>query len=111
MLNTNWHLSHTCAIADDQIEPVEAVRSYHNDLQRMKIRPRRELQDDLQPTVTALNYSGSTTAPSSATASAAAARASAVQRKPAAADQPDFSNMTAAEKVEWNLARWRRILD
>lgn len=36
------------AVADDQIEPVEAVRAYHADLQRADIRPLRSLDEDLQ---------------------------------------------------------------
>jgi hypothetical protein len=38
------------AIADGDIEPQEAVRAYHGDLQRQNITPRRRLQDDLQRT-------------------------------------------------------------
>ena len=36
------------AIADDQIEPAEAVRAYHADLARTNTRPARTLEDDLQ---------------------------------------------------------------
>lgn len=90
------------AIADDQIEPAEAVRAYHGELQRLKVQPHRSLAEDLELTPTAISYGGSQTAqpPSDS------------QPKPAthAARDPDFSKMTQAEKVEWNLARWRRIL-
>ncbi len=91
------------AIADDEIEPQEAVRAYHGELQRLKIRPRRSLEEDLQQTETAQSYGGS-----AGTASPARRGA----EKPATpGDEPDFSQMTQAEKVQWNLARWRRILD
>jgi hypothetical protein len=38
------------AIADGHIEPEEAVRAYHGDLQQRKITPHRRLQEDLQRT-------------------------------------------------------------
>ena len=36
------------AIADDEIQPVEAVHAYHGELQQKKIVPLRSLQEDLQ---------------------------------------------------------------
>ncbi len=95
------------ALADDQIEPEEAVRAYHNDLQSLKIRPRRNLEDDLQPTATAQSYGGSAdrVAPESQRSGKD------LQKRVAVAEEPDFSQMTQTEKVQWNLAKWRRILD
>ncbi len=90
-------------IADDQIEPPEAVRAYHAELQRLKIRPHRSLEEDLQQTETAQSYGGSD-------GKAGQKRPGSDKPKPPA-DEPDFSHMTQAEKVQWNLARWRRILD
>ena len=84
-------------VADDQIEPAEAVRAYHGDLQRLGIPPYRSLQDDLQRTDTAAAYSGST---STRPAPVRGSRG----------DDPDFSKMTPAEKAQWNLDRWKRIL-
>ncbi|MCU0961684.1 MAG: hypothetical protein MUF48_16440 [Pirellulaceae bacterium] len=100
-------VSYLRAIADDQIAPDEAVRAYHGDLQRMKIRPQRSLADDLVLTPTVQSYGGTTPVPAS---SSAPARASRPTPGADGADEPDFSAMTPAEKVEWNLARWRRIL-
>jgi hypothetical protein len=40
-------------VADDQIEPAEAVRAYHGDLQRLGVPPHRSLAEDLQRTDTA----------------------------------------------------------
>lgn len=37
-------------LADDEIEPQEAVRAYHADLQRVNIRSQRSLEEDLQLT-------------------------------------------------------------
>ena len=38
------------AVADDEIEPAEAVRAYHGELQRQNIARRRSLEEDLQQT-------------------------------------------------------------
>ena len=92
------------ALAEDQIEPVEAVRAYHNDLKQLQIRPHRSLEEDLQPTATAQSYGGSADDSTESVAHAAATPTT-------APDEPDFSQMTQAEKVQWNLAKWRRILD
>ncbi len=35
------------AIADGQLEPEEAVREYHGELEKLGIKPDRSLQDDL----------------------------------------------------------------
>jgi hypothetical protein len=90
------------AVADDELEPAEAVRAYHGDLQKLGITPRRSLQDDLQRTATASSYSGSTTRRPAPSAGGRNAEIG--------ADEPDFSSMTQAEKVQWNLERWKRIL-
>ncbi|MCY2994093.1 MAG: hypothetical protein NTY19_40380 [Planctomycetota bacterium] len=90
------------AIADDQIGPEEAVRAYHGELQKLGVRPHRALEDDLQGTDTATSYSG-TSKPQPA--SPTTGRKSIVPPT-----EPDFSKMTTAEKVQWNLDRWKRII-
>ncbi len=99
MINNSEHqltfIEHLRALADGQLEPQEAVRSYHAALRRLKIRPYRSLEQDLQPTLRATAYGGAKPA---AAASAAASSA------------PDFSKMTPAEKIAWNRAKWNRIL-
>ncbi len=97
-------------IADDKIMPEEAVRAYHGDLQKLGIRPYRELADDLRQTATVSSYSGKSTASKQVAVTAAK---SSVDRPVAATsfeDEPDFTKMTASEKAQWNLERWRRIL-
>ncbi len=79
-------------IADGQIGAVESVKAYHGDLARLNIRPRRTLESDLQTTETSDNYGGSTKKK--------------LQQKSSA--EPDFSKMSAAEKVQWNLDRLNR---
>ena len=88
------------ALADDQILPEEAVRAYHGDLARKQLRPHRALADDLQRTTTVSSYGGHSSGP------LRNGRASSAGSTPV-----DFSRMTSAEKVQYNLDRWRRILD
>ena len=95
------------AVADDEIGPVEAVRAYHGELAKKKIRPLRSLDADLQQTTGAMSYGGKpaskpTTDQSSTAASGGLATGD--------DEEPDFSKMTAEEKTQWNLARWKRIL-
>lgn len=95
-------VSYLRAIADDQIEPAEAVRAYHGDLQRLGIRPHRSLEEDLQVSATAQSYGGQP--PGSP------AMAKSADQPATSLAEPDFSKMTQAEKVQWNLERWRRVL-
>ncbi len=109
-------------VADDQIEPAEAVRAYHNDLRKLGIQPHRKLDDDMQRTVGASSYSGRADAPtpnarpqtesSAENDKAAAVRAPRVTmstwRTPD--EDPDFNRLTPTEKAKYNLERWKRIL-
>jgi hypothetical protein len=97
-------IQHLRAVADDELEPAEAVKAYHGALQKLGIRPQRELADDLQQTETASSYSGTGKlgGGKSKTANGAASKAS--------PKSPDFSKMSQAEKVQWNLNRWKRIV-
>ncbi len=99
-------VQHLRAVADDQISPEEAVKAYHAALGKLGIRPQRSLADDLQRTGTASAYSG-TTSPARKPRPAPAMSASAPKK---AAGTPDFEKMTPAEKVQWNLDRWKRIV-
>jgi hypothetical protein len=93
------------AVADDHIEPAEAVRAYHADLKRLGVAPHRSLQDDLTRTEAAMSYSGEAKRP---VASSATGKRT---HEPAASNgDPDFSRMTPAEKAQWNLDRWKRII-
>jgi hypothetical protein len=96
------------AVADDQISPEEAVKAYHGALQKLGIKPQRALADDLQQTDTASSYSGTTSVKRPA-AAAKSANTAAPRGRSVPAD-PDFSTMTQAEKVQWNLDRWKRIV-
>ena len=80
------------AVADDEILPVEAVKAYHGELQKLKIAPKRSLEDDLKSMTASDSYSGSST--SAKTGSGSDSR-----------DQ----NSGMSEKVRQNLERLNRI--
>jgi hypothetical protein len=67
-------------------------------LKRLQIRPHRALEEDLKQTTAALSYGG---------IGGPSRPAQTTSRR---AEEPDFSKMTAAEKVQWNLEKWHRIL-
>src|SRR6266576_1101257 len=48
------------AIADGQLKSADAVKAYHADLEKLKIKPTRALKEDLAATSTASAYSGGT---------------------------------------------------
>lgn len=92
------------AIADDQIGPEEAVRAYHADLQRMNLRPQRSLEEDLQKTELVAAYSGT------AKQGAAKSKKAPPQSSAGSTGEPDFSQMSPAEKAQWNIQRWKKII-
>jgi hypothetical protein len=117
-------------IVEGDVTPEEAVRAYHGVLERLKIRPRRSLADDLQLEATAASYGGRSTA--SVPAGMPRAGTGTVQAKhdcgcggPSKHEcscqaektvtrlnpdgTPDFANMTIAEKLAYNKAKRDRI--
>lgn len=101
-------IRHLRAVADGQMKPEEAVRSYHGGLEKNGIKPYRLLRDDLARSDRASAYSGNGDSGSQANP--------AVSPSPAADSHTrsradSFDRMTPAEKVRWNLDRWSRILD
>ena len=123
------------AIADGQAWPMEAVKAYHADLQKLKIKPKRSLEDDLRTTVQSLSYNNSSTvsmtgadksesSDSKTNAALASAQAKkffvrnyfkdSEEKQDATKKQftktPDFSKMTQQEKLQWNLERIRRSM-
>lgn len=116
MINQSEHqltfIKHLRAIADGQLEPAEAVKSYHGALQGLGIRPYRPLDVDLSSTSREANYSGGSSKPRPGTVPArqAAAPSHASNGSSGSNGTPDFASMTPAEKVKWNLKRWDRVL-
>lgn len=120
--NQQVFIQHLRWVADGDITDAgEAVRSYHGTLEKLGIRPYRSLQDDLTPTrrfgsygTSSARVDGGKPVMAAAAAANVAKPASASPGKPArdtaAGASPDFSRMTPAEKVAWNLSRWNRVL-
>jgi hypothetical protein len=90
-------------IADGEITAEEAVRAYHGVLAQLGIAPHRSLEDDLQLQTTVMSY-GTSGTPSSRSAKKHQNHSSKSN------GQPDFAQMTPAEKVAYQKARWDRIL-
>jgi hypothetical protein len=106
-------------IADDLISAEEAVRAYHGVLQKLDIRPQRCLEEDMQLQTNVMSYGGSgktisvptrVAGPQGARSLPAPPSASAPPIQPSKNGEPDFSRMSAAEKIAYNRARWDRIL-
>lgn len=99
-------------VADDEIAPDEAVRAYHSDLQKLKIRPHRPLEEDLQLTQTAHSYAGQSgpTSPGKREPISAAESRVTMSNWRQPPDDPDFSKMSPQEKALYNLERWKRII-
>ncbi len=115
-------------IADGEITAEEAVKAYHGVLQQLGIKPHRSLQDDMVLQTNVMNYGGNgatVSVPPKANGQAPNAeakhRACACQctakkaKEPTAPvkgsnGEPDFTKMTAAQKVAYHRARWDRIL-
>jgi hypothetical protein len=113
-------------IADGKIDPTEAVRAYHGDLQKLGIRPYRPLEEDLVYTQGQQAESGYTQTSSSGRGknrkvTGNAGTGQGLRKRSVPLDlkngesatsehAPDFSKMSPSEKVEWNLKRWERIL-
>lgn len=113
-------------IVDGVISPEEAVKAYHGVLARLNMKPKRSLQDDLQLQTNVMGYSSSSvTVPAgipvandSHDCGCGGSEAKSCQcdtTQPAAPApetstvQPDFANMTTAEKLAYNKARRDRI--
>jgi len=111
-------------VADGEITAEEGVRAYHGVLQRLGIKPHRDLEADMQLQTNVMSYGGAGTTISFPPASQGqkptqpdstqgkCACGCKGTRGPASSCQgnPDFSKMTQAEKVAYQLARWNRIL-
>lgn len=99
-------------IADGEIGAEEAVKAYHGVLQQLKIKPQRTLEEDMTLQTAVMSYGGDKTktisVPTAKQAAPAAKNGKAAE--PSSNGTPDFTKMTAAEKVSWQRARWSRIL-
>ena len=104
-------------IVDGELDPIEAVRAYHAVLEKLGIAPRRSLEDDLVLETGVMSYGGSettislppTAAPDGSTAATpppvVSSDATAVTESP-----PDFSAMTADERLAYHRRRLNSLL-
>lgn len=110
MINSSEHqptfIQHLRWIADGALtDPAEGVRSYHAALEKLNVRPWRALEDDLKATRRESAYGAGGTSGAGGTGGTSTGAAASSN------GSPDFSQMSQAEKIEWNLRRWRRVLD
>lgn len=118
-------------IADGEVGPEEAVKAYHGVLQALKVRPHRDLADDMVLQTGVMSYGGtnkviSVPAPSGNGQAAAAkekacacngcacdgkkAATNGAAKTAASGNGVDFSKMTPAQKVAYQKAKWDRVL-
>lgn len=115
-------------IADGEISAEEAVKAYHGVLQKLGIKPARDLEADMQLQTGVMNYAGTKTVSVAAGKSEAAkavekshddcgcgCAGKCATNKPESTDKktvevPNFRKMTQAQKVAYHLDRWNRIL-
>src|SRR5262249_53130821 len=113
----------------DEISAEEAVKAYHGVLQKLGIRPQRPLDEDMQLTTNIMQYAADakvvSTPPRVSQSGQAKAKKSCAcgcgkcgdqetgersATRAVAYAEPDFSKMTAGEKIAYHKARWDRIL-
>ncbi len=119
-------------IADGEIAAEEAVQAYHGVLQKLGVKPIRTLADDMQLQTNVMSYGGNgvtVSLPPGDSRTAAASPSSdghgtcctrCAERRATGAghangsccesQEPDFTRMTAAEKIAYHKARWDRVL-
>ena len=119
-------------IADGELSAEEAVRAYHGVLARIGVKPHRSLEDDLRLQTNVMSYGASEKTVSLPPApSAPAAKTVPANGKSCACGcskegqakkctneaaqseqngQPDFKQMTPAQRIAYHKARWDRIL-
>lgn len=86
-------------LADDVIEPTEAVKAYHDVLGKLDIAPHRSLEDDLVSQSTVDSYAGSPSRGRQPGRSSSSSKSN-----------PDFARMTADERLAYHRERLNRAL-
>ncbi|HEX3726011.1 MAG TPA: hypothetical protein VHV08_07195 [Pirellulales bacterium] len=116
-------------IVQGEVTPEEAVKAYHGVLDKLRIKPRRALADDMQLQTSVMSYGGrsSSSVPAGVPVKAkthasgakhdcgcdgptpAACHCHETATSDATSGQPDFAGMTTAEKLAYNKAKRDRI--
>jgi hypothetical protein len=101
-------------IADGEISAEDAVKAYHGVLQQLGVKPHRSLADDMILQTGVMSYGGNGKVISAPPTRLAPVRrtgaVSASTKQNGSSGEPDFTKMTAAEKIAYHKARWDRIL-
>lgn len=100
-------------IADDVITPEEAVRAYHDALQKLGLKPHRPLEEDLQLHTPVMSYAGSpqVSVPEAIRAQDPPAPApSPPGRSTARQHAPNFAQMTPQERLAYHRERLKKAL-
>jgi hypothetical protein len=108
------------AIANGQMKADEAVKAYHGELEKLKLKPYRPLKDDMELTTTATSYAGTGSSvllagkPGHAPKKLVEPKSARTASIPAPAaipirtdGSPDFKKMTSAQKVAYARDRIR----
>jgi hypothetical protein len=97
-------------IADGEISAEEAVHAYHAVLQKLGIKPYRSLEADMELQTNVMSYGGNGSAVSMPLKAKKEVAANVSPAYSTDRNAPDFSKMTAKQKVEYHKNRWDRIL-
>lgn len=89
-------------IADGVLQPVEAVKAYHSVLEKLCVKPRLPLEQDLQLQTAVMSYGG--------TGKTVSAPAPAAAKPAADAPAPNFSKMTSEERLAYHRERLKQQL-
>jgi hypothetical protein len=96
------------ALADGEITAAEAVRAYHGELERLKLKPYRSLKDDMELTTTATSYAGTESTVSLSGSGEKNPPSPRIAAKAATANgngAPDFKKMSTADKIAYARSR------
>ncbi len=97
-------------IADGEIGPEEAVHAYHGVLQKLNVKPHRDLKADMQLQTGVMSYGGNGTVISAPPSPRADTNGQAAKNGAAANGAVDFAKMTSAQKIAHHKAKWDRVL-
>ena len=99
-------------IVDGELEPSEAVRAYHAVLEKLQIKPRRSLEDDLVLETGVMSYGGNEQKTISLPSSTSESKKNSVAiADPTTVDEsPDFSAMTPEDRLAYHRSRLANLL-
>ncbi|HAA49786.1 MAG TPA: hypothetical protein DCE43_08705 [Planctomycetaceae bacterium] len=99
-------------IVDGELEPSEAVRAYHAVLEKLQIKPRRSLEDDLVLETGVMSYGGNEQKTISLPSSTSESKKNPVTiADPTTVDEsPDFSAMTPEDRLAYHRSRLANLL-